>query len=55
MSYDSTISIAKGLILANDRTLLKENGGNIHLTTSWAYSIHQELVLFVESLLHASS
>ena len=38
VSYDNTISIAKGLILANDRTLLKENGGNIDLTTSWAHS-----------------
>ena len=37
VSYDITISIAKGLILANDRTLLKESGGNIDLTTSWAH------------------
>ena len=43
VSYDITISIAKGLILANDRTLLKENGRNIDLTTSWARSIHQRL------------
>ena len=43
VSYDITISIAKGLILANDRTLLKENGGNIDLTTSWAHSTHQRL------------
>ena len=43
MSYDITISIAKGLILVNDRTLSKENGGNIDLTTSWAHSIHQRL------------
>ena len=41
VSYDITISIAKGLILANDRTLLKANGGNIDLTISWARSIHQ--------------
>ena len=43
VSYDNTISIAKCLILANDRTLLKENGGNIDLTTSWAHSIRQGL------------
>ena len=43
MSYDITVSIAKGLILANDRALLKENGGNIDLTTSRADSIHQRL------------
>ena len=34
VSYDITIFIAKGLILSNDRSFLKENGGNIDLTTS---------------------
>ena len=43
VSYNITISIAKGLILANDRTFLKENGGNIDVVTSWAHSVHQRL------------
>ena len=38
VSYDITISIARGIICANDRTLLKENGGVIDLTTTWAHS-----------------
>ena len=36
VSYDITISIARGIICANDKTLLKENGGVIDLTTTWA-------------------
>ena len=43
ISYDITIAIARGIVLANDRTLLKENGGYIDLTAIWAHSIHQAL------------
>ena len=34
VNYDITISIAKGIVCANDRTLIKEIGGYIYLTTS---------------------
>ena len=43
ITYDITISIAKGLIQAHDRTLLKENGGSIELHQSWAQSIFRRL------------
>ena len=43
VTYDMTISIARGIVCANDRTLLKDNGGNIDLSISWAQSIHKRL------------
>ena len=43
MNYDITISIAQCIVCVNNRTLLKENGGFIDLTTSCAHSIHQRL------------
>ena len=41
MTYDITISIAKGLVKAHDRALLKEHGGSIDLHQTWAQSIHR--------------
>ena len=43
ITYDITISIAKGLVKAHDRTLLKELGGSIELHQTWAQSIHRRL------------
>ena len=43
ITYDITISIAKGLVKAHDRTLLNEHGGLIDLNQTWAQSIHRRL------------
>lgn len=43
VTWEMTISIAKGLINANDRTLLKENGGHLEINETWAQSIHRRL------------
>ena len=37
------IAIARGITLANDRTLLKEYDGHIEFNKSWAQSIHRRL------------
>ena len=43
IKYDITISTAKGLVKACDRTLLKEHGGSTDLHQVWAQSIHWRL------------
>ena len=43
ITYDITISIAKGLVKAHGRTLLKEHGRSIDLQQTWAQSIHRRL------------
>ena len=43
ITYDITISIAKSLVKAHNRTLLKEHGGSINLHQIWAQSIHRRL------------
>ena len=43
ITYNITISIAKGLVKAHDRTLLKEHGGSIDLYQTWVQSIHRSL------------
>ena len=43
ITYDVTISIAKDLVKAHDRTLLKEYGGSTDLHQTWAQSIHRRL------------
>ena len=43
ITYDITISIAKSLVKAHNRTLLKEHGGSINLHQTWAQSIHRRL------------
>eukprot|EP00794_Sanderia_malayensis_P004503 gene4503-5100_t len=43
VDFNMTVSIARGITLANDRTLLKENGGHIDFSKSWAQSILRRL------------
>ena len=43
ISYNILIGIAKGITAANDRTLLKENGGNIEFSFSWAQSMFNRI------------
>ena len=38
-----TIAIAKGIVTANDVTLLKENGGTIELGNKWCESITKRI------------
>ena len=33
------VAAAEGIVKATDRTMLSDNGGGIHLTKAWAYSI----------------
>ena len=44
-NYNVMIGIAKGLIAANDRTILVENGGILEITETWAQSITRRLGL----------
>ena len=37
--YNIIIAIIKGIVTANDRTILKENGGTIELENKWCKSI----------------
>ena len=39
VAFNMTISIARGITLANDRTLLTENGGHINCSKRWVHSI----------------
>ena len=43
VNYSIVIAIGKGIALANDRTLLKENGGNLNIDFSWCQSIFQRI------------
>ena len=40
--YDHN-NCVRGIVLAKDRTLLKENNGYIDLTVTWGHSIHQRI------------
>ena len=44
INYNVMIGIANGLIAANDRTMLVENGGILEITETWAQSITRRLV-----------
>ena len=37
------IAIVKGIVIANDRTILKENGGTIELKNKWCKSIIKQI------------
>ena len=37
------IAIVKGIVIANDRTILKENGGTIELENKWCKSIIKQI------------
>ena len=43
VNYNIAIAIGKGIVLANDRTLLKENGGSLNLDFSWCQSIFRRI------------
>lgn len=43
VNYNIAIAIGKGIVLANDRSLLKENGGQINLDFSWCQSIFRRI------------
>ena len=43
VNYNIAISIAKGIVSANDRLLLKENGGNLELNYTWCQLIFRRL------------
>ena len=43
VNYNIAIAIGKGIVLANDRTLLKENGGSLNSDFSWCQSISQRI------------
>ena len=43
VTWEMTIAIAKGLVNAFDRTLLKENGGHLEINDTWAQSFHRRL------------
>ena len=43
MSYNILIGIAKGVVTANDCTLLKENDGKIEFSMTWAQSFFKRI------------
>ena len=43
INYIIITVVATGIIIANDRTLLKENGGTITLGIKWCESISKRL------------
>ena len=43
INYSIITAVATGIIIANDRTLLKENGGTITLGIKWCESISKRL------------
>ena len=43
ISRNLVAAVGKGIVLANDRTLLKENGGHIELSDTWSRSILRRL------------
>ena len=43
VNYNTAISLAKGIVLANDRSLLKENGGILEFHQTWCQSIFRRL------------
>ena len=43
MSYNILIGIAKGILCANDRTLLKENSGSFEFSMPWAQFLFKRI------------
>ena len=39
INFRTVVGLATGIILANDRTLLKKNGATIEFTVGWCQSI----------------
>lgn len=42
-NFHTLIGLATGIVMANDRTLLKENGGHVEFTIGWCQSIYKRL------------
>ena len=43
VNYNIAMAIGKWIVLANDRTLVKENGGSLNLDISWCQSIFRKI------------
>ena len=43
ISFHTVVGFATGIVLANDRTLLKENGGTVEFIVGWCQSIFKRL------------
>ena len=43
VNFNIAIAVSKRIVLANDRTLLKENGGSLNLDFSWCQSIFRRI------------
>ena len=43
ISYNIINAIAKGIVVANDRTMLVENGGHLQFTDNWARNVLNEV------------
>ena len=43
INFHTVVGFATGIVLANDRTLLKENGGTVELIVGWCQSIFKRL------------
>ena len=43
ISYNVTNAIAKGIVVANDRTMMVEHGGHLQFTDNWAGNVLNEV------------
>ena len=43
VNFHTTVGLATGIVLANDRTLLKENRVTVEFTVGWCQSIFKRL------------
>ena len=43
INYNIAMAIGKWIVLANDRTLVKENGGSLNLDFPWCQSIFRKI------------
>ena len=43
INFHTVVGFATGIVLANDTTLLKENGGTVELIVGWCQSIFKRL------------
>ena len=43
INFHIVVGLATGIVLANDRTLLKENGYTVEFTVGWCQSIFKRL------------
>ena len=43
ISYNVINAIAKGILVANDRTMLVEHGGHLKFTDNWARNVLNEV------------